>query len=155
MGQILQVEANLQAGGHVINSDLPVKANVDASKGRVVVVVAGFVVLPAAANKDTGKIPGVVFNAAKPISGGGSDGDNTGGADGAVVVDTKSGHEIYMKNDAGAPFDATMKGDTVYGKDFETGSTDLNQGPPIGKLMGFNEVRAFPGKPLRVRITRV
>lgn len=102
-------------------------ANVVADMGNMIVVVAGYGAIPAAANALTGNMAGLVIQPA----------DNTGGSAGAVtavcVPDTAA-----FANDSTNPCAQADVGNIVYASSATTISNNSADGPPAGKLIGYN-----------------
>lgn len=125
------------------------KANTVAVIGTMIVTVAGFGVVPAAANANTGKMAGNVKEATQGLNG--TPGDNTGGADGDVTGTAEDGVYDYANHPVHSCSQADV-GKTVYASDGITISNDATDGPPAGKLLEFNSTTAMPGRPCRVRL---
>ena len=110
-------------------------ANVVADMGNMIVLVAGYGAIPAAANALTGNMAGLVIQPA----------DNTGGAAGDVtavcVPDTAA-----FANDGGNPCTQADVGNIVYASSATTISRNAGDGPPAGKLLAYNtsDIQGLP-----------
>lgn len=120
----------------------PVKlaANVVAEIGFMIVQVAGYGAIPAAANAATGHMAGIVVDPA----------DNTGGAAGDVscVVDVFTAN---FANDGTHPCTQADVGNIVYAASATVISRNSADGPPAGKLIAFNS-SDIQGRPCEVAL---
>lgn len=115
-------------------------ADVVADLGNMIVLVAGYGEIPAAANHATGNMAGLVIQPA----------DNTGGSVGDVtavcVPDTAA-----FANDGTHPCTQADVGNIVYASSATTISRDSADGPPAGKLIGYN-TSDIQGRPCLVAL---
>ena len=115
-------------------------ANVVADLGNMIVLVAGYGAIPAAANALTGNMAGLVIQPA----------DNTGGAAGDVtavcVPDTAA-----FANDSTNPCTQADVGNIVFASSATTISRDSADGPPAGKLLAYN-TSDIQGRPCLVAL---
>lgn len=129
-------------GQNLAPGTVPVKlaANVVADMGNMIVVVAGYGEIPAAANQATGNMAGLVIQPA----------DNTGGAAGDVtavcVPDTAA-----FANDGTHPCTQADVGNIVFASSATTISRDSADGPPAGKLLAYN-TSDIQGRPCLVAL---
>ena len=114
---------NPSPGKHSVALD----ANVNGELGNMIVQVAGYAQVPAAANAVTGHMAGIVIEPA----------DNTGGAQGALSV-TVDSFTAAFANSGVNPCAQIHVGLTVYASNGVTISSNSADGPPAGKLIGFN-----------------
>lgn len=109
-------------------------ANVIGYYGNMIVELSGYGVVPAAANAATAHMAGMIVDgltsSSLPV-------DNTGGADGAlsVVVDS---FDVAFANDGTHPCSQADVGNKVYASSGTTISNNSADGPPAGKLIGYN-----------------
>jgi len=131
-----------QHGTNTAPGRKPVKldASVNAQYGNMIVEVAGYGQVPAAANAATGKMAGIVLDEA----------DNTGGAQGAktCVVDVFTSS---FAADATHPPTQADVGKLVYASSGTTISRDSGDGPPAGKLIEYTTSDP-QGRPCRVAL---
>jgi hypothetical protein len=127
---------NLQPGLVTVKLDAAVNAQI----GNMLVQVAGYAQVPAAANAATGHMCGVVIN---PY-------DNTSGAqgDGSCQVQPVT---AYFANDSTHPCAQADVGALVYASDGVTISKNSGDGPKAGKLIGFDSSNA-QGRPCLVAL---
>lgn len=116
-------------GQNVAPGTVPVKlaANVVADIGNMLVVVAGYGEIPAAANFNTGHMAGIVTTPA----------DNTGGAAGDVTAVCNPDTAAFA-NSGTSPCSQADVGHIVYAASATVISTLNTDGPPAGKLISFN-----------------
>lgn len=104
-------------------------SNVIGYYGNMICEVAGYGQVPAAANYNTGHMAGVVID--------GLPADNTGGAAGALSVIVDS-FDVAFANDGTHPCTQADVGNLVYASSGTTISRTATDGPPAGKLIGYN-----------------
>lgn len=129
-------DTNLAPGRTPIALDAGVKAEY----GNMIVEVAGFGQVPAAANAATGKMKGIVLEEA----------DNTGGIAGAKVA-VADVFTTSIAADATNPPTAADRGKIVYASSGTTVSRVSTDGPPAGKLIEYNNSDP-QGRPCRVAL---
>lgn len=115
-------------------------AGVKAEYGNMIVEVAGFGQVPAAANASTGKMKGLVLEGA----------DNTGGIAGAKIA-VADVFTTSIVADATNPPTAADVGKLVYASSGTTVSRTSTDGPPAGKLIEYN-TNDPQGRPCRVAL---
>lgn len=115
-------------------------ANVNGELGKMIVTVAGYGAVPAAANAATGKMAGIIEDAA----------DNTGGAQGALSVTARPG-VFSFANDATHPCTIAHVGFAVYASDGSTISNNSADGPPAGTLIEY-DASDPQGRPCKVAL---
>lgn len=117
-------------------------AAVNGESGKMLVTVAGYGRVPAAANAATGRMAGIVVVPA----------DNTLGAQGAEEAVTEDG-EYDFANSGTHPCTQADVGGVVYAADGDTISNDATDGPVAGTLVAFNPPDpTVTGRPCRVRL---
>lgn len=116
-------------GQNVSPGTVPVKldANVVAEQGFMLVNVAGYGQIPAAANAGTGHMAGIVTTPA----------DNTGGIAGDVTAVCNPDTAAFA-NDGTHPCAQSDVGKLVYASSATTISINSADGPPAGKLIAYN-----------------
>lgn len=116
-------------GQNVAPGIVPVKLDADvvADIGLMLVEVAGYGQIPAAANYNTGHMAGIVVTPA----------DNTGGSAGDVTA-VCSPDTAAFANDGTHPCSQANVGTTVYASSATTISATSTDGPPAGKLIAYN-----------------
>ena len=116
-------------GQNVTPGTVPIKldANVVAPLGYMIVTVAGYGQIPAAANQATGHMAGIVQ----------TPGDNTGGSAGDVTVVANPDTAAFA-NDGTNPCSQADVGELVYASSGTTISRNSADGPPAGKLIAYN-----------------
>lgn len=128
--------------GPVSRRVVPLKSGVNGELGKMISTVSGYGKVPAAADAATGKMAGVITEAA----------DNSGGGDGALSV-IADGGEYDFKNSTTHACTAAHVGLTVYAEDGDTISSDSGDGPVAGTLVAFNPSDiTVAGRPCRVRL---
>ena len=108
--------------------------------GNMIVEVAGYGQIPAAANAATGHMAGITLEVV----------DNSAGAAGALSV-TVEPRTARFANDGGNPCTQAHVGLTVYASDEFTISSNSADGPPAGKLIRFDSTD-YQGRPCEVAL---
>lgn len=116
-------------GQNLSPGTVPVKlaADVVADIGNMLVVVAGYGQIPAAANAATGHMAGIVVTPA----------DNTDGAAGDVTAVCDPDTAAFA-NDGTHPCSQADVGHIVYASSATVISNNSGDGPPAGKLIAYN-----------------
>lgn len=121
-----------------------VGATVNIEQGKFYVEVAGYLVVPAAANAATGKRPCQAITSY----------DNTAGADGAGTVLVEYGAMYDFVNDGSDPVAQSDAGHLGYLSSPTTISPDSADGPLAGEIVAFQPIDPpYPfGRPVRVAV---
>ena len=115
---------------------------VNAESGKMLVTVAGYGRVPAAANAATGEMAGIVVVPA----------DNTLGAQGDLSAITEDG-EYDFANSGTHPCSQADVGNTVYAASGDVISNDATDGPAAGTLVAYDPPDAtVANRPCRVRL---
>lgn len=138
MSEIYRPEDSNNLATYPGPSVVKLDAAVNGELGKMIVSVAGYGQVPAAANKDTGTMRGVITEGA----------DNSAGAQGALKVTARPG--VYrFKNSGANPCTQAHVGSIVYASDGETISNAAADGPPAGTLLEFDSADSM-GRPCKV-----
>lgn len=135
MSEAYRPEFNNNLATYPGPSAVKLDAAVNGQLGQMIVSVAGYGQVPAAANAATGLMRGVIVDG----------NDNTAGAQGALSVTARPGVYAFA-NDATHPCVAADVGKTVYASDGVTISVNSADGPPAGTLTEYDASSATPCK---------
>lgn len=134
MSDVLRLEDSNGLATYPGPTIVPLDAAVNGELGKMMVSVGGYGQVPAAANRTTGTMRGIIVDS----------NDNTAGGQGALSVTCRPGKYRFKNSGANPCSAATCGGSPVYAEDGETIGTLSTAGPLAGFLSEFVSSDAHP-----------